>query len=556
MSSVPSFSSFPDIPDAGPSRAAAPTFSSFPELGETSFDSAERRVRKQSPRSSERSFERLEEHRDVHRGSKRDRDDRQDRDRRESDARHKRDKYERRHKHDRSPRRSSKDEEHDRKGLKRRRERELADKLISGEVGASGRESKRHDQVKGVGSWDGNDGRAWYETVTSSRRGRYEEPFDPVSCPEPSIPLRLTLQSSSSAWFNDPVGDKDAVRYGTHSSHSAPRYHRDGSGRVFGLNDGLRIIFSRDRTEKGIEIAPKGRPYIPRYSSRTLDGSASKHLGRLLLRPKDDGPFDPEGSFITFGGPSRRVKEEETVPDYRSIDREENEEDDLRALELTLSGFDTVEQDIRRQTAEMERYLQLHPTDVDAWIRYSTLHLKMSPDLARQAANPSIDPLKLPQNRATAEITLSILSRALEAHPDNFSSISLHIAYIKAAEKFWERGQITRRWQNVLRELGDRATRANDSKLQEGMMDLWLGYIEWQEGEGFGKMDAKAEEAGVDGVIDVYTKCLEHLSAGHLGKSSQKIKAHDQVAPPKEQKRINCICSSEPASFCVKQVHS
>jgi hypothetical protein len=33
-------------------------------------------------------------------------------------------------------------------------------------------------------------------------------------------------------------------------------------GRVVGAPAGLRIVLSRDRTEKGLEIAPKGRPYV------------------------------------------------------------------------------------------------------------------------------------------------------------------------------------------------------------------------------------------------------------------------------------------------------
>lgn len=323
--------------------------------------------------------------------------------------------------------------------------------------------------------------------------------------------MKLTRQTSSSAWFVDPVGDKDAVRYGSTSSHSAPRYHRDGSGRVLGLNDGLRIIFSRDRTEKGVEVAPKGRPYVPRYSARTLEGSASKHLGRLLLRPKEDDPFDPEVSFVTFGEPPEKTKEEETVPDYRSIDREEEEDEDLKALAATLSGIDTVEQDVRRQTAEMERYLQLHPADVDAWIRYSTLHLKLLPEITKYAANASLDPLKLPQNRATAEVTLSILARALDAHPTNFTSSTLHIAYIRAAEKFWERQQITGRWKNVIRELSERAGTSEDI----AMMDIWLGFIDWKEGQGYGKSDKDSE--AMEEVLEIYGECLEKLTLGQIG---------------------------------------
>lgn len=37
---------------------------------------------------------------------------------------------------------------------------------------------------------------------------------------------------------------------------------RIAGNRIIGYNEGLRIVYSRDRTEKGIEVAPKGRPYV------------------------------------------------------------------------------------------------------------------------------------------------------------------------------------------------------------------------------------------------------------------------------------------------------
>lgn len=88
-----------------------------------------------------------------------------------------------------------------------------------------------------------------------------------------------SMQNPSSTFFVDIAGDRDILRYGGSSSFSAPKYHRDGGkcfchlalpcrlmriagNRIIGYNEGLRIVYSRDRTEKGIEVAPKGRPYV------------------------------------------------------------------------------------------------------------------------------------------------------------------------------------------------------------------------------------------------------------------------------------------------------
>jgi hypothetical protein len=136
------------------------------------------------------------------------------------------------------------------------------------------------------------------------------------------------------------------------------------------------------------------------------------------------------------------------------------------------------------------------------WITYSTLHLKLSP----LASLNGVDPSQLPQTRANVEVTLSILSRGLEAHPANIHSADLHLQYLQAAEAFWPAEKVTARWKNVLRELQDTSEGAEVD--QHGIMKVWLGYIAWREGVGFGK---GGSTVGVDEVIDVYIECIETL---------------------------------------------
>ena len=36
-------------------------------------------------------------------------------------------------------------------------------------------------------------------------------------------------------------------------------------GRILGLSEGLRVVHSKERTQRGLELAPLGRPYVKRF---------------------------------------------------------------------------------------------------------------------------------------------------------------------------------------------------------------------------------------------------------------------------------------------------
>lgn len=304
----------------------------------------------------------------------------------------------------------------------------------------------------------------------------------------------------------------------------------------------MRIVYSKDRSSKGLEIAPLGRIAVgafspdmpltcelPRYSARPLHGSS---LSRIVLRPKTDGS-DLTESFTPFDTAPRRVADD--MPAYRAITKDDDGSDEeMLAIQASLGQVSTVEEDIKAQTVENERHLRANLTDIERWIKYSTLHLQLSPEASQSSA--FVDPAKQPTTRANAEVTLSILARALEAHPDNFTSPELHIAYLRAAEVFWPSTKVAERWQNVLRGL------ASSRVPEENMMPLYLAYIEWREGQGFGQAD---EGGGVDEVVEVYTECLEKLKSGEDGELCfAPATLTLQLSIMKHGRRTKCIFSS------------
>ncbi len=325
-------------------------------------------------------------------------------------------------------------------------------------------------------------------------------------------------------------------------------------GKILGVSEGLRVVHSVDRTQRGLELAPLGKTYvsfvdvsksvsdkcqIPRYSARPLEAASDRHRRRLLIRPDDeDTSFDPRSSFVAFDIRPRRPLDTSETPTYRNISRVDEKDDDEEAdvLDTALSRFWTLEEDLRRRTTEMARHLQQHPDDVETWITYSTIHLKLSPELASGQNAGVINPAKPPQTRANAEVTLSILARALDAHEQNTASPRLHIAYVHAAETIWPPEKVTERWKNVLRELSGRRGR----QVEEGIMAVWLGYIEWREGQGFGKSaDGREGLGGVEEVVDVYVGCL-----ASLGNSKRSGKCDSLWSPL----HFSCCNCRRPAS--------
>ncbi|WRT64373.1 uncharacterized protein IL334_001305 [Kwoniella shivajii] len=508
MSSAPTFYSFPDLPsksEAGPSKLATPpvpSFGSFPELEKPK--KVRRRSRSYSDSDDGKRSKRTERESDNRRRSDKNREDdrRGERDKsgRRRGVKEKDDGRETRRDQNRHRSRSretdsnqhrhrdrSKDRQKERtrdrsaerryKEDRRKRERDQAQALIRGESKSLDIVSKKHKEEK----WsNGEDGTPWYESM-----GKVQvEQVD-------------SIQAPSREFFPDTTGDRDIVRYGNTSSTSVPRYYRDGKNRILGLNEGLRIVYSRERTQKGLEIAPMGRPYIPRYNSRQTESTASMHLRRILLLPSDtQAPFNPHLDYLDFE--LRPTRREEDIPSYRSITHPHEEDDDeMESIKAAIGSYSTLEEEVRKETIQTEHYLRSHPDDIDKWVSYSQLHLRTSPE--SETSIHSADPGRLQTTRAKAEVTLSILSRALDAEEDNFTSTKLHLAYLKAAEQFWPNEKVTNRWKNVLRELGEKG------KDEEGMMEVWLGYIAWREGQGFGS------GAGVDEVVEVYEECIGRL---------------------------------------------
>jgi hypothetical protein len=70
-----------------------------------------------------------------------------------------------------------------------------------------------------------------------------------------------------------------------------------------------------------------------------------------------------------------------------------------------------------------------------------------------------------------SEITLSVLSRALAAHPDNTKNKVLRILYLKAGEEVWQEDKLRAEWNEAFK-VGD--------------IEILMEWLEWQMRKGLG----------------------------------------------------------------------
>jgi hypothetical protein len=218
-------------------------------------------------------------------------------------------------------------------------------------------------------------------------------------------------------------------------------------------------------------------------------------LRRVHLRPGNTSE-EALRDFVAFDQ-ARATSNE--IPSYRRIASSEDEE------EAILHGLPTLEDEHQSKASDIERHLRLHPDDVDTWVKFSRLHLLLTPEISDvgEAA---------PITRANAEVTLSILDKALKAHSNNAASPTLHRAYLAAAGAFWPPVMVIERWKDVLRQFTDRS---GHNAMEPETFQLWMEYLDWLQGQGFGK---EKGVAAVDHVVDVLVECLGLLKAdGEIG---------------------------------------
>jgi len=108
-------------------------------------------------------------------------------------------------------------------------------------------------------------------------------------------------------------------------------------------------------------------------------------------------------------------------PDYRSIEGKAKTKrpDDVESVSSDDVETFSYSDEIRQRTVELDRKLQSHPHDIQAWLDYAALQ----------------DETGIGQKASIAEIKLGILQKGIEKNPGN---IKLFVELFKVENILWE----------------------------------------------------------------------------------------------------------------------
>lgn len=149
------------------------------------------------------------------------------------------------------------------------------------------------------------------------------------------------------------------------------------------------------------------------------------------------------------------------------VDSEDSESDSANEDETSDEESDGITLDSRQTTLrDLEQRIALDPTSVPTWLNLLSNTLAGVPLHSKNAS------------KARAELSLSILSRAIAAHPVNEQSSTLRLKLLSVGEELWEETKLAEEW---------------ESALQVGGIEMWIMWLDWR---------LRSSRRGIDGLAE------------------------------------------------------
>ncbi|KAH9947908.1 NRDE-2, necessary for RNA interference-domain-containing protein [Amylocystis lapponica] len=271
-------------------------------------------------------------------------------------------------------------------------------------------------------------------------------------------------------YFTDRKGDPLNVQYGRLHAGDVPRYYLVGRGKkVLGLPDAWSVVH---RGRSGIEVAVGGKRKMP-----ALTDPHSRHLlaaaptRRLLSTQDNKYKYEEVEGFLRLSTRRERTNDQS----YRAITAPKREHD----TDSSGSSSDEEEESVDDDSdTTPQTSLQLTSASIPTWLALLAHTLSTIPIMSKNAP------------RARAEITLSVLGRALGAHPRNATSRALRLRYLKAGEEIWHESKLRAEWEEALKVGGE---------------NMWIEWLDWR---------VRKADKGVEGVVEDAQRVLSALGDG------------------------------------------
>jgi hypothetical protein len=216
--------------------------------------------------------------------------------------------------------------------------------------------------------------------------------------------------------------------------------------------------------------------------SLTLLSSAPK---RRLMKSTNPFKYEAGDGFIRV--PSRRGRQVDQ--DYRSITKHPAGSDsDSTESDTDQPSTDDDEDGSTSVTAyqdnmkSLDRKLTTDPSSIPTWLSLLSLSLSTIPLASKNAT------------KARSEMTVSVMSRAIAAHPDNASSKTLRLRFLMAGEEIWHESKLRAEWEDALK---------------VGGAEIWMEWLEWR---------MRTKNRGVNGVVEDGRRVLLSLGNDELAK--------------------------------------
>ncbi|PPQ62959.1 hypothetical protein CVT24_006065 [Panaeolus cyanescens] len=289
-------------------------------------------------------------------------------------------------------------------------------------------------------------------------------------------------------FYSDRRGDFLNIQYGGLHVGDVPKYHLVDRGRhVLGLP--LSLVVHR-RSGKAIDIAPKNYrklPSITDSSAKSLLAAAPTHS--LASLQHSNKKYEEVDGVILLPS-SRKVKTSDTS--HRGIltrgDREGSLSEDSES-EQSSSGDEDLERPVltshQTKIKQFEEELKEDPSSADLWLSYLSQSLSVVPINSKNSL------------RARSEISVSILGRSLEVHPNNARNKVLRLAYLKAGEHIWPSTKLEEEW---------------NTALKAGGTDVEFEWLEWK---------IRKNRSGVEGILEDAESMMKRLPDGEEGEISK-----------------------------------